>query len=101
MFKIIFIKDRHCTLITNELQKFQQEHHRIIMENNNMISKLTKELNVLQKNKQTDSNNFDEVVKLNNQLIECSKQNQVLNTTLKNLTVSEKNCLIIFFSVFF
>lgn len=60
----------------------------MIVENNNFISKLTKELHAAQKNKQSCSNNDnDDILNLNNQLIECSKENQLLNNTLKKLTV--------------
>lgn len=62
-----------------------------------MISKLTKELNIMQKNKQTDSPNYDEIETLNNELIERSKQNQELNATLKKLIVSQKCCFLIIF----
>ncbi|VVC33896.1 Hypothetical protein CINCED_3A019370 [Cinara cedri] len=79
-------KDRHCTLLTNELKKLQQEHHRIIIENNNLISNLTKELNATQKDKSSNSNNFGEIISLSSQLMECSKQNQELNSTLQHLT---------------
>lgn len=58
------------------------------MENNNFISKLTKELHAAQKNKQSSSNNDDDdICTLTNQLINCSKENQLLNNTLKKLTV--------------
>lgn len=53
-----------------------------------------------QKNTQTDSHNSDEIVILNNQLIESSKQNQELNTKLKKLTVGEKSFLIVFSIIF-
>lgn len=60
----------------------------MIVENNNFISKLTKELHSAQKNKRLSSNNDnDDILKLNNQLIECSKENQLLNNSLKKLTV--------------
>lgn len=81
------MKDRHCTLLTNELKKLQQEHHRIIFENNNCINKFTKELDT-QKDKTSNSNNYEEIINLTSQLKECSKQNQQLNSTLQQLTVS-------------
>jgi len=92
-FNIIYysFQDRHCTLLTNELKKLQQEHHRIIMENNNLISNLTQELNVTQNNKLSNFNNYDKILKLNNELTECSKQNQQLNNSLQKLTVSKTN----------
>lgn len=82
-----FLKDRHCTLLTNELKKLQQDHHRIIVENNNLISNFSKKLNTTQKD--SDSKNYEEIINLSNQLMECSKQNQHLNITLQHLTVSE------------
>lgn len=86
---IFFLKDRHCSLLTNELKKLQQEHHNTIKENNNMISNLTKELNMAQNKRLSNSNNSDEILILNSQLLECSKQNHQLNSTLKKLTVSK------------
>lgn len=86
--KFCFIQDHHCTLLTNELKKLQQEHHNTITENNVIIHKLTKEIKDLHKNKLSDSNNYDDIANLNSQLIECSKQNQQLNDTLQKLTVS-------------
>lgn len=62
----------------------------MIVENNNFISKLTKELHAAQKNKHSNSSNDndnDDILSLKNQLIECSKENQLLNNTLKKLTV--------------
>lgn len=53
-----------------------------------MISNLTKELSMAKKNRLSNSNNSDEILILNNQLIECSKQNHELNSALKKLTVS-------------
>lgn len=75
-------------MLTNELKKLQQEHHKIITENNNLISNLTKELNASQKSK-ISSSSLNEIMNLNSQLTECSKQNQQLNCTLQKLTVSE------------
>ncbi|KAE9538187.1 hypothetical protein AGLY_006159 [Aphis glycines] len=86
----IHFKDRHCTLLTNELKKLQQEHHRIISENNDLINNLKKELNVAQNNKLSNSNNYDHILNLNSQLIECSKQNQQLNNTLQRLTIENE-----------
>ncbi|XP_060862177.1 putative leucine-rich repeat-containing protein DDB_G0290503 isoform X2 [Metopolophium dirhodum] len=86
----IRFKDRHCTLLTNELKKLQQEHHRIISENNDLICNLKKELNAAQQNKLSISNNYDHILNLNSQLIECSKQNQQLNNTLQRLTVENE-----------
>jgi hypothetical protein len=57
------------------------------VENNNIISNLTKELSMAQKKRLSNSNNSDEILILNNQLMECSKQNHDLNSTLKKLTV--------------
>lgn len=74
--------------MTNELKKLQQEHHHIIVENNNLISNLTKELNATHKDKTSNSNNYGEINNLSSQLMECSKQNQKLNSTLQQLTVS-------------
>lgn len=54
-----------------------------------MISNLNRELSMAQKNRQSNSNNSDEISILNSQLIECSKQNNQLNSTLKKLTVRE------------
>lgn len=82
-------------MLTNELKKLQQEHHRIIAENNDLISNLKKELNAAQQNKLSISNNYDHILNLNSQLIECSKQNQQLNNTLQKLTVSKNKFLII------
>lgn len=76
-------------MLTNELKKLQQEHHHTIMENNNSISNLTKELNATKQFKLSNSNNYDDFINLNSQLIECSKQNQHLNITLQKLTVNE------------
>lgn len=75
-------------MLTNELKKLQQEHHRTIMENNNSISNLTKELNETKQFKLSNANNYDDFINLNSQLIECSKQNQHLNSALQKLTVN-------------
>jgi len=80
-------------LLTNELKKLQQEHHRIISENNGLINNLKKELNSAQNNKLSVSNNYDHILNLNSQLIECSKQNEQLNNTLHRLTVSKNKFL--------
>lgn len=80
-------------MLTNELKKLQQEHHRIISENNDLICNLKKELNAAQQNKLSISNNYDHILNLNSQLIECSKQNQQLNNTLQRLTVSKNKLL--------
>lgn len=82
-------------MLTNELKKLQQEHHRIISENNDLINNLKKELNVAQNNKLSNSNNYDHILNLDSQLIECSKQNQQLNNTLQRLTVSKNKFLYI------
>lgn len=89
-FYIVYyiLQDRHCTFLTNALKKLQQEHHNVIKENNKLIDSLTKELNAAQKNKLSSFSNYDDIVKLNNQLTECSKQNEQLNSTLQRLTVS-------------
>lgn len=81
------MQDRHCTLLTNELKKLQQEHHHTIMDNNNSISNLTKELNK-SKNIKLSNCNYDDFINLKSQLNECSKQNEHLNSTLQKLTVS-------------
>ncbi|XP_026817802.1 protein PFC0760c-like [Rhopalosiphum maidis] len=86
----LHFKDRNCTLLTNELKKLQQEHHRIISENNGLINNLKKELNAAQNNKLSVSNNYDHILNLNSQLIECSKQNEQLNNTLQRLTVENE-----------
>lgn len=67
----------------------QEEHHNVIKENNKLIDSLTKELNTAQKNKLSNFSNYDDIVKLNSQLTECSKQNEQLNSTLQRLTVSK------------
>jgi len=88
-------------MLINELKKLQQEHHLIITENNNVISKLTKELNDTYKN--TNSKNYDDFANLNDQLIECSKQNQHLNSALQKLTVSDikiKNNIMLLMKLF-
>lgn len=82
-------------MLTNELKKLQQEHHRIISENNDLINNLKKELNVAQNNKLSNSNNYDHILNLDSQFIECSKQNQQLNNTLQRLTVSKNKFLYI------
>lgn len=82
------LQDRHCVLLTNDLKKLQEEHHRVITENNNLIGKLTTDLNELQKNKLSNPQNYDDILNLKSQLKECFKQNQQLNNTLQNLTVS-------------
>lgn len=75
--------------MTNELKKLQQDHHHAILENNNIISNLTKDFNAMQTNKISNSRNDDEIENLNSQLIQCSKQNQQLNNSLEKLAVSE------------
>lgn len=80
-------------MLTNELKKLQQEHHRIISENNDLITNLKKELNVAQNNKLSNSDNYNHILNLNSQLIECSKQNEQLNNTLQRLTVSKNKFL--------
>jgi len=50
--------------------KLQQEHDQLIMEKN------------------TNFKNHDDFENLNSQFIECSKQNQHLNSTLQKLMVS-------------
>lgn len=78
-----------------EFKKLQQEHHKTIMENNNCISKLRQELHAIQKNKLSNSNNDnDDILILNNQLKECSKQNQILNNSLQKLSVTISNKII-------
>lgn len=71
LINIFYLQDHQCTLLTNELQKLRQKHHTVITESNN-----------------TNSKNNDDFANLSDQLEECSKQNQQLNSTLQKLTVS-------------
>lgn len=87
--RISFLKDCHYTSFTNELKNLRHDHQNMIIENNKLISKLTQELHDTQKRKPSNSSNNcnNETLNIINQLVECSKQNQLLNELLQNLLV--------------
>lgn len=85
-----FLKNFHYTLSTNELKKLRHDHQNMLMKNNSLISKLTQGLHDTKENKMSNNSNNqnDDILSLINQLVECSKQNQLLNDVLQKLTVN-------------
>lgn len=84
-----FLKNRHCTSLTNELKNLRHDHQNMVIENNNLISKFTQELHDTENNKLSYNNdNFNGILNLISQLVECSIQNQLLNDELQKLKVN-------------